>query len=672
MKIAKVRPVVAALPFALPVALGIFGVISMVFLVTGKFYTWPVLVAGIIAALAATLAAVMLVNRVKPMHGKSLAIDGLILAGVVIWTVLNFPLAAQHILTNRDPATYTNAGAWLVNHASLSIPVPQLAHVVGTAASSLGFAVNPTGQSVVNAQGAHLLPALYGIAGRIFGMNAMLHFNVIFGALALLAFYAFGRLVMKPKWAALATLVLATSLPFLYFSRDSYTEPLTLMMLFSSLVALFYASKSRGYVAWILAGVLAGASTLLRIDSYLYLAALAVFVFIRLILAPQADRLAQIKTSLAFLIPAALIGLLGWIDVSTLSQTYYASQRDRIFDQFELIALILAVGIISTALAWRSKILARLKLLVRGRRAVMISAFIAAFFLAVLVRALIELALATVGKSGYANVESYADQTDIFWIIYYIGPVLAGAGIAYFCILWTKLLGGKRLELLPLALMLAAECGLYLLNPRISPDQVWASRRFLPLIFPGFILLGGLALQQLHEKAWLVFRGQKLAIRNFALALAALAIILPAATSAFFWTSRPFAQLADLETLCQMAGRGKTIVWIGSEGDFITQAMQNFCGDESLSVSASEPAEVLPVLASAAVKSHQTVLVGISQADLNLLPQASRTRFRPATTISYSDVEHTYKKFPVRMSYKSTTILLAQLTPDGELNRVGT
>lgn len=671
MKKIKTGQIIAALPLALPAGLAAFGVVATAFLVAGKFYTWPVLVVGLIAAALAIFAVFRLVSREK-ITRQRLAIDTIVLAGVIIWAGLNFPLAAQHILTNRDPATYANAGAWLVNHDSLAIPVPNLAHVAGASASSLGFDVNPSSQNIINAQGVHLLPALYGITGRIFGMSAMLHFNVIFGALALLAFYTFGRLVLKPKWAALATLVLAASLPFLYFSRDSYTEPLTLMMIFGALAALVYARKSKGFVAWILAGVLAGASTLLRIDSYLYLAALAVYLIIILVLAPRADRLALAKKSLALVVPAALIGLLGWVDVSSLSETYYASQRDRIFDQFEVIVLVVTAGIIIVALAWRTKILAWLKRLARGRGSLALGVIVGAFFLALLARALVMLALAGAGKAGYSDVENYSNQTTIFWIIYYIGPVLAFAGIAYFAMLWSKFLRGKQLELLPLALLLAAECGLYLLNPRITPDQVWASRRFLPVIFPGFILLGVLALERLYAARSFKFFGQKLETQNFALALAALAIILPAATSAFFWTNRPFGQLDDFETFCQAAGAGTTIVWVGSEGDFATLATRNFCNDDSFSVSASDAASVLPALAATASATHRTVLIGVDQADLDLIPAAGQTKFKPVATINYSDVKHTYKKFPISLTHENATILLARLAPDGSLLPVKT
>lgn len=652
------------LPIAVPVGIAAFGAVAMVLLVAGWFYLWALLVFGVPAAAGAMWAACGLARSAeRPTRRQQMLADVLAAIVVMVWAGLNLPLSAQHVFTDRDPATYAVAGAWLATHHDLRIPVPAgLSGLPQLQASSLGFGISVSHSNEVYAQGAHLLPALLGFAGKLFGQAAMLHGNVVIGAAALLAFYGFARLVLRPKWALLAMAALAVSLPFVYFSRDTYTEPLTLLLIFSTLAFLIYAARAGQRRAWLLAGITAGASTLVRVDAYTFLATLLAYVTMYLAVTPQHLRRQHLVRVAMLVVPAVLLSMLGWMDVSQLSSGYYRDLHQEILAQLYLIAALTGATLVMLAVVWQTQLAARVaQWMARQQVRVVIAALLGAFFILLAVRAFWLLGLALTGRADAIPVQAYSSGTTFLWLLWYIGPVLTVAGIAAFVYGWTHVLQGRVMHLLPLLLALSADTALYLLSPNISADQVWASRRFLPVIFPGFIVLGFLALQTLRP--WLASRGwTPKRARNTAAALAVLAVLCPALTSLPFWRLRPFAQLAQISTMCDQLPSGALVVWVGQEGGFATQPVQAFCGTEALSTTATggQLAALLPSLTHAAAVQHRPLYVGVRSTDVRLLPSYSFGS--PLTsTLTYSEPEHTYKKFPLHIISHTQTIVLLRV-----------
>lgn len=190
---------VRSLPAVAPVGLTTFGVVTVALLMLNQFYLLLLLLLGVpIAALGMWLA-FRLTSPESEQSRQPLITDFVAVLGIILWAIINIPFSAQHILTDRDPATYAVAGAWLATHHDLHIPVPAaFASLPNMTAVSFGFNLSALQPREIYAQGAHLLPALLGVSGKIFGQAAMLHFNVLFGAVALLAFYGFARQVLKP------------------------------------------------------------------------------------------------------------------------------------------------------------------------------------------------------------------------------------------------------------------------------------------------------------------------------------------------------------------------------------------------------------------------------------------------------------------------------------------
>jgi hypothetical protein len=85
-----------------------------------------------------------------------------------------------------------------------------------------------------------------------------------------------------------------------------------------------------------------------------------------------------------------------------------------------------------------------------------------------------------------------AESTGL-WLWWYLGPLLV-AGVAGFVLLSRRALIRYRPEAVLLLTMAGVTGAIYLWRPSINPLQIWAMRRFLPVVIPGLTLLGVVAL----------------------------------------------------------------------------------------------------------------------------------------------------------------------------------
>jgi len=164
-----------------------------------------------------------------------------------------------------------------------------------------------------------------------------------------------------PKWAALATLTLSISLPLVFFSRDTYTEPLSLMFVFATLTMLQYAVRTQKYSAWLLVGLSAGAAALLRVDMYVFQAAIGIYGVFYLMTAPVGRRAIRLKQLSALAIPAVTLGMVGWYDLSTYSSGYYHDLHNYVIAQLLIFVAIAVLAVPTVAIAWRTDITDKLR-----------------------------------------------------------------------------------------------------------------------------------------------------------------------------------------------------------------------------------------------------------------------------------------------------------------------
>src|SRR5262249_32880298 len=176
---------------------------------------------------------------------------------------------SQFIIVTRDPASYIQFGNWIAGHGSLPIPQDRAAfggtHGVLRFAS---FAYYQVGTSVVPQFMAGLPMVLAG-GFWIGGVAVAAAMGPLLGACAVLTFGGLAARLAGPRWAPVAALVLALSLPEQFTSRPTYSEPLAQILFLGGLCLLIDSLNAEGQGARAiaaLAGLALGLTLLVRID----------------------------------------------------------------------------------------------------------------------------------------------------------------------------------------------------------------------------------------------------------------------------------------------------------------------------------------------------------------------------------------------------------------------
>lgn len=409
-------------------------------------------------------------------------------AVAVVWFLLNQPYVSERIRVDRDPDVYTLAALWLFDHASPMIPVPDLS------GSGPGFGLI---DGTLAPQGYHLVSGISAAVGWGFGEQAVFSGNLACGAAALLALYVLGRRLLGPLWALLPVLGLAGSLPMLEFSRALYSEPLAMTFTFLGTTLLWDAWKRDRVPGYLLAGAAFGGAGLARIDGTLPLLGVLVGVTVAAFIEPGRNA-SRRRWAAPLVLLGALPGvLLGYLDGLRNSGAYVHD----LGGQLRLLSTGLAVAgvfcLLGAILPVRTNWLPRMG---RGLRYLAIGgAGLTAAALGVLISRPSwwvghyptdnGLITAAQEREGLAvdGTRSYAEAT-FQWISWYYGwpVVLVGlAGLLVWVVYGTR---EKRTQLLWLSALFLPSALLYLTAPSITPDHIWAMRRFLPVVVPGLLI----------------------------------------------------------------------------------------------------------------------------------------------------------------------------------------
>jgi hypothetical protein len=165
------------------------------------------------------------------------------------------------------------------------------------------------------------------------------------------------------------------------------------------------------------------------------------------------------------------------------------------------------------------------------------------------------------------------------WIAWYIGPLsLTMAIVAAAVVVYLLARGSLRLPAKIVLFMLAPPALLYLWRPSITPDHIWATRRFLPAVFPGVILLAFGAIVAI-ARAPRPFSARTR--RWVAVILAVGAIGYPAwATSHVFDMTEQRGEYATVRAACRLLGPRSAVVVL-QEKSFVhqndPQTLRSFC-----------------------------------------------------------------------------------------------
>lgn len=477
----------------------------------GIHYWWTVLP-------AATLLVAVTWNPLRPcieVTIASLRAALIVLGGVAVWTVANIAMASEYLIVVRDPGFLTLSGKWLVNHPSTDIPslgAVQAASAQLNLVADASQAWNLHGD-VIQPQGAKMLPATLSIGGWLAGDTGVLAANVVIGAVGILAVYALARRFMGPYGALAPAGALALTVSHIALSRAAYSEPLTLVLVVAGVLWAWRGVVERSTSLLVAAALTSGATTFIRIDGASFAVGALTGAVIALALS-DAPRKWRMRTAIAFITAQAITLGLGYVSLWRWAQEYL----ERLEDQ--AIALV-SVYLVATALCalWAAtwgpqlrtdRLVTSLRSALGSTGARMVAITVGGLLVVLASRPLWMIARRGTEKANevFANgvVESfqqgagleidgtrtYAEST-MTWMSYYLTWVLVAFAIVGFAVAAHRMLRRDGVWAVFLGAILAPTL-LYLWNPSIIPDQIWAIRRFEPATMPGFVLAAAVGL----------------------------------------------------------------------------------------------------------------------------------------------------------------------------------
>ena len=488
-----------ALALGAATAVAAFGAVGLTLAVAGIYRPLLVFPLGAIAWFGLLLLARPILAAPGATDLRAHVVSGLAVAfagGIAFWHAKN---ASQHVLINRDGGSYVNAGRWIASHGDLRV-IPDIgafAHQSRLTFFSNAMYANHDGS--LSFQFAHLLPTVLAEAHRVGGDRLMFATPALLSGIALLAFFIAAWRLLRNRYVALAAVVsFAFIIPEVSFSRDTYSELPTQVLLFTGLWVLADRRALRRPRVALFVGVMLGLLQAVRIDAIAELLGLPVLFAVTWILADERNR-----RSIAVSAGACAIGVLpgvvlGFTDLGLRAGRYLHDLRPDVKQLFIAMTLSILVSFVAIAIATlfaRSRLrVPRLDLAAWG-----MAAFVAVVgFGAWWVRPHIQHAhgvstplIAGLQEGAHVAIDptrTYAERSMV-WMSWYLGPITVFAAIVGAALLIRSLLRGhSRFALAGLAL-LGPPSAIYLWKPSAAADQIWVTRRYLISAFPLLTLL---------------------------------------------------------------------------------------------------------------------------------------------------------------------------------------
>ena len=514
---------------------------------------------------------------------------------------------SQFVIVTRDPASYFQFATWISKHGSLPVPTDDSAFG-GThgVLAFYGYAYYQVGNAVIPQFMAGLPMLLAGVIW-VGGLHLALLAPSVLGAAALLTFGGLAARLIGARWAPLAMLILAVSLPQLFTSRTTYSEPLAQIMLIGGLCLVVDALGRQGRQAGgaraarvlaAVAGLALGLTILVRVDG--------ASDILPVILYCGGLVLARSRLALPLIAGLAVGGGYGLVDGVVLSRPYLAANKTSVIP----LSVIGVAAIIVTAIAvwalWRRGVPKMVRAhWLPNAGAVLTCLVVIAFAVRPYVQTVRTPGAMTPAMVHVAQWEktnglpidparTFA-EISLHWVFWYVGVPAVIFGTIGAAVLVRRCLRGEApVWVLPLMVFGWAIVA-FLYRPAITPDQPWGSRRLVPAVLPGVILLAVWATAWAVD--WLRALGYPRPLRAGLATIAAVVLVLPAVWTTFGLHVKLAGQggkllaadglgtkatyLGELNALTQMCDKiphNASVVFVDSNANFFTQAVRGVCG----------------------------------------------------------------------------------------------
>jgi hypothetical protein len=584
--------------------------------------------------------------------------------GFTAWQILE---KSQPLVVAGDQGTSLQFGYWIAQHGSASIPVSAAAFGgahPGLSFASVGFAQHGGSLSPQFLAG---LPSVLAAAFWAGGIHAALLVPPVLGALAVITFAGLAGRLCGPRWAPAAAVVLAPALPEQYTSRAPFGEPLLQILLFGGLCLLidslgapapasgarwWRTSPSPGIVLAALGGLSLGLTAAVQVGGLTDV--LPAIVIIGILFASGKPQWLPFGIGL-------VVGVgYGLADGYLLARPYLDGMASWM-RTFGIIAAGVTVATVAGVLLTRMGLVRRAARRVLAARPLRwlpdaAAALVVLAAIGFAVRPYVQTVRADSGPAVLAYVSYlqraaglpldprrlYAEDT-LYWVIWYIGlpaVLLAVFGLALLTrrllralITWNDPFSVARMWALPL-LMIGWVTASVLWRPGTVPDQPWASRRLVPVVLPGLILLAAWAAAWLTARAGT--RGGSRITSSVVAVLCLGALLLPTALTTFGVGVSPTGpaeprsaagglafqrtgqgEITAVKRLCTAIGSGASVLIVDPRvGNGFTQLIRGGCDTPTARMDRATPLSVQQVMSGIRQAGRRPVLVGSTQAQV--------------------------------------------------------
>jgi hypothetical protein len=513
---------------------------------------------------------------------------------------------SQFVIVQYDAASYMQFANWISAHGTTIIP--QNAQFFGHTSSITfaGAAYYQVGNHIVP-QFMAGLPMLLSLGFWAGGAALAVFWGPVLGALAIFTFGGLAARLVGPRWAPFAALAIGVTIPMQYVSRSTWSEPLALIFLVSGL-SLWIDSqrthrdqedagswssdwrqhaRSSSHVLAGVAGLLLGLIFLVRLDGpadIMFVVPYCGLLILR--------RQRQVVPLIAGLIVGTIYGSL---DAAFLTAPYLFPGNTVSVEGMCALVTALFLGTI-VAVRWLRRRGSELRGQPKPRlvQAVTVLPFVvtAAFLL----RPYVERAWHTDYYHAYAPLS-------LHWIYWYTGLSTIVFAVVAFAMLGRRCIKGQApVWVLPILVFACATLE-FLYQPGITPHQPYASRRLVPAVLPGLILLTVWLASWLTQKSRVVHLVDvpgflKRAPRAFVICCCAGAICLPPALGNLGGLAfkRTFVgEIAAVDKICQGIPKGSSVLIIDyNTMDGLGQAIRGMCDVPVAAVHTTIPESIVP------------------------------------------------------------------------------
>ncbi|HEX3513886.1 MAG TPA: hypothetical protein VHT26_07800 [Trebonia sp.] len=410
----------------------------------------------------------------------------------VAFGIFNAAYHSQFVIDEYDAASYMQFANWISQHGTTIIA--ENSQFFGGHPASITFASAAFFQvdGHVVPQFMAGLPMVLSLGFWAGGMRLALFWAPVLGALGVFTFGGLVARLVGPRWAPFAALALGVTIPMQYVSRDTWSEPLALIFLVGGLslwidsqrtdrgeedagrwrTSWRHHSRSASHVLAGIAGLLLGLVFLIRVDGSADILLVVPYCGL-LVLRGQR----QVVPFMAGLLVGTLYGA---VDGIFLSLPYLRINSQSVIGEWAVIILVLIATV--AAVRWLRRRGSELRPPPRPWLVRAVTILPVAVLALGLIRPYVERGWAANYTQDYAAVS-------LHWIYWYTGAATIALAVIAYALLGRRCIKGEApVWVLPILVFACATC-IFLLRPAITPHQPMASRRLVPAVLPGVILV---------------------------------------------------------------------------------------------------------------------------------------------------------------------------------------